>query len=270
MKLTAPLGGRDGNVEVAAAASRSPFGERRRRSLSAVLGRHMTDRRPLTAAAAVIGICLSASGAWACQPIWPQFVATKAQAFFVGTIRERIEEGPFRADIEKGGGTVASLSRRPALLVPWGYLPDCSDKPWGEGEWRPPGTRGFFTGQLRPRSKWLKGMPTIDVYLAPQQPEWATEDPRWERVNDGVVLLTVEEFFDFYSALPPAEIVDERPKDALVRLERWTKKHPELALREPVRMFMATLRKRAGIARVLPNNRYLDSSGQVIRRRSSR
>jgi len=36
MKLTAPLGGRDGNVGVDAAASRSPFGERRRRSLSAV------------------------------------------------------------------------------------------------------------------------------------------------------------------------------------------------------------------------------------------
>jgi len=38
MKLTAPLGGRDGNVGVDAAASRSPFGERRRRSLSAVFG----------------------------------------------------------------------------------------------------------------------------------------------------------------------------------------------------------------------------------------
>ena len=32
MGLTAPLGGRDDNVGVAAAASRSPFGERRRRS----------------------------------------------------------------------------------------------------------------------------------------------------------------------------------------------------------------------------------------------
>jgi len=39
-KLTAPLGGRSGNVGAEAAASRSPFGERRRRSLSAVLGRH--------------------------------------------------------------------------------------------------------------------------------------------------------------------------------------------------------------------------------------
>jgi len=32
MQLTAPLGGRDGNGVVDAAASRSPFGERRRRS----------------------------------------------------------------------------------------------------------------------------------------------------------------------------------------------------------------------------------------------
>ena len=32
MQLTAPLGGRAGNGEVDAAASRSPFGERRRRS----------------------------------------------------------------------------------------------------------------------------------------------------------------------------------------------------------------------------------------------
>jgi hypothetical protein len=38
LELTAPLGGRAGNGVVDAAASRSPFGERRRRSSSAVLG----------------------------------------------------------------------------------------------------------------------------------------------------------------------------------------------------------------------------------------
>jgi hypothetical protein len=38
MELTAPLGGRNRNV--GAAASRSPFGERRRRSSSAVFCRH--------------------------------------------------------------------------------------------------------------------------------------------------------------------------------------------------------------------------------------
>jgi hypothetical protein len=38
MELTAPLGGRAGDGVVNAAASRSPFGERRRRSSSAVLG----------------------------------------------------------------------------------------------------------------------------------------------------------------------------------------------------------------------------------------
>ena len=36
LELTALLGGRSGNVVVEAAASRSPFGERRRRSSSAV------------------------------------------------------------------------------------------------------------------------------------------------------------------------------------------------------------------------------------------
>jgi hypothetical protein len=40
LELTAPLGGRSGNVVVDAAASRSPFGERRRRSSSAVLDGH--------------------------------------------------------------------------------------------------------------------------------------------------------------------------------------------------------------------------------------
>jgi hypothetical protein len=43
MELTALRGGRAGNVEVAAAASRSPFGERRRRSSSAVLCGSGTD-----------------------------------------------------------------------------------------------------------------------------------------------------------------------------------------------------------------------------------
>jgi hypothetical protein len=43
MELTAPLGGRAGDGVVNAAASRSPFGERRRRSSSAVL-----DGRPGT------------------------------------------------------------------------------------------------------------------------------------------------------------------------------------------------------------------------------
>jgi hypothetical protein len=41
LKLTAPLGGRAGDGVVDAAASRSPFGERRRRSLSAVFGGQM-------------------------------------------------------------------------------------------------------------------------------------------------------------------------------------------------------------------------------------
>jgi hypothetical protein len=36
LALTAPLGGRSGNVGVEAAASRSPFGAHRRRSSSAV------------------------------------------------------------------------------------------------------------------------------------------------------------------------------------------------------------------------------------------
>jgi hypothetical protein len=41
MKLTAPLGGRAGDGVADAAASRSPFGERRRRSLCAVFGGHV-------------------------------------------------------------------------------------------------------------------------------------------------------------------------------------------------------------------------------------
>jgi hypothetical protein len=44
LELTAPLGGRSGNVVVEAAASRSPFGERRRRSSSAVFGRPRWSR----------------------------------------------------------------------------------------------------------------------------------------------------------------------------------------------------------------------------------
>jgi hypothetical protein len=40
LELTAALGGRSGNVGVKAAASRSPFGERRRRSSSAVFYGH--------------------------------------------------------------------------------------------------------------------------------------------------------------------------------------------------------------------------------------
>ena len=43
MELTAPRGDRAGNVGVDAAASRSPFGERRRRSSSAVLGGRITS-----------------------------------------------------------------------------------------------------------------------------------------------------------------------------------------------------------------------------------
>jgi len=41
LELTAPRGGRAGDGVVDAAASRSPFGERRRRSSSAVFGRRL-------------------------------------------------------------------------------------------------------------------------------------------------------------------------------------------------------------------------------------
>jgi hypothetical protein len=54
MKLTAPLGGRDGNVGVDAAASCSPFGEHRRRSLCAVFAERQEHDHKVRAGSSVV------------------------------------------------------------------------------------------------------------------------------------------------------------------------------------------------------------------------
>jgi hypothetical protein len=63
LELTAPLGGRAGNIGVNAAASRSPFGERRRRSSSAVFdGPLVRMSRTLSKAPTVGAILVAAVG----------------------------------------------------------------------------------------------------------------------------------------------------------------------------------------------------------------
>jgi hypothetical protein len=99
-----------------------------------------------------------------------------------------------RVQMLGGAGALTLGGRVPkeAVVVPWAYGPDCRPVAWTDRlEWIPPGTQGFLTGWLRPRERWLAGVPTFDVEMAWREPLWRHEDPRWQR-SENVYRLVAE------------------------------------------------------------------------------
>ena len=116
-----------------------------------------------------------------------------------------------------------------AVLVPWAYRPDCRPIAWADRlDWIPAGTRGAFTGWLRPREHWLDGLPTFDVEMAWREPVWAQDEPRWF-TGAGERRMTPEEFVTLYSALPTEAQLKQKPREEAARMRRWEREHPSLA-----------------------------------------
>ena len=179
----------------------------------------------------------------ACDPAWLPVSAPPDLGYFVATITHVGMADAVGVKIERAGGQAVRSARSSAILVPWAYGPDCKAVLWGQSEWRALGTRGFFTGQRRPRSSWLSDQPTFDVYMAWRQPLWQDEDPRWQRPREKRPLLTAEEFFLFYAALPTPDVLDRTPDRALNQVKVWAQRHKTLALREPALTILGNVQR---------------------------
>ena len=101
--------------------------------------------------------------------------------------------------------------------------------------------RGFFVGSLRPKDKWIAGLPTFDV---------RTDEPTWPRAspNDAGlqptgagVQLTAEEFMAAYEAFPTRDEVESAPVEAVARFQKWLAQHPTLASREPMPVLLSLM-----------------------------
>ena len=188
-------------------------------------------------------LTITARAGYACDPAWLPIARPLGIAFFVATTTGPLAGG-YRAELQVAGGSAAATPPGPILLVPWSYGPDCRPIQWGaERAWRPPTTAAFYTGHLRPRGEWQEGLPTFDVQMAWREPMWQRRDQRWPHTRPGELLLTPEEFFRLYAALPTEERLKANRSSALRRLSAWTAEHPELAKREPARTMLANVRR---------------------------
>jgi hypothetical protein len=182
---------------------------------------------------------------WACDPAWLPVSAPQQLGYFVATIVRHSLASAVGAKTEQAGGSAARYARSDVVLVPWAYGSGCEAVPLGQAEWRAVGTRGFFTGQLRSRSSWQSDEPTFDVYMAWREPLWQDDDPRWNRQRGKTPLMTAEEFFLFYAALPTPETLDRTPDRALSQLKAWARRHRALALREPAQTILGNVQRMA-------------------------
>lgn len=144
-----------------------------------------------------------------------------------------------RVEAVVGAEDVAPLARaRGAVLVPWGYAPDCRPLVWSRSaRWIDPGVRGVVNAALRPREEWAGDVPTFDVHDPYPWPY--PHASRWSRRSPGP-LMTADEFFVFVERLPTADRGSDL--DAYSELFAWARAHPEIADREPAGSVIRRLR----------------------------
>lgn len=109
---------------------------------------------------------------------------------------------------------------RHVVLVPWGFDDDCQPMRWtGSWSWSPPGSDGFFRGELRRSEDWLGGSPTFDVYFAVWE---GFPNSPWEHpLGAGQRRLDAYDLFDLYERLPTPDEVAERPYGSVSDLVAW-------------------------------------------------
>jgi hypothetical protein len=135
---------------------------------------------------------------------------------------------------------------REAVLVPWAYGPDCRPIAWSERlRWMAEGTRGAVTGWLRPEAGWIGGLPSFDVEMAWREPVWTEGEPRWPEAAGAGRRMTPEEFVELYLALPTFDVLKRSPSEAVARMRRWEREHPELTNLPPAATILAALHRRS-------------------------
>jgi hypothetical protein len=144
-------------------------------------------------------------------------------------------------------GAAAAVVRdagRRAVLVPWDHDTGCEPIPWtGDPRWIPRGRTGFVAARLRPRDRWVDGMPTFDVSDAWREP-YSIERMRQLTVNmpeAAQALMTPEEYASLYAALPEISEWQRDPVAAVRPLREWRERNPTLAAKYPARWTMETM-----------------------------
>ena len=137
---------------------------------------------------------------------------------------------------------VRSAGRR-AVLVPWDHDPGCEPIPWmSRARWIPVGRRGFVAARLRPRDRWVDGLPTFDVSDGWREP-YSVERMRQITVNMPEArraLMSPDEYASLYAALPEVSEWQRDPVAATRPLRDWRDRNPSLAAKYPARWTVET------------------------------
>lgn len=151
------------------------------------------------------------------------------------------------------GAGAAALDRvltrdpyRRAVVISHDLGAACEDIP-RSGRWLPTSSRpGFFVASVRHPERWAGGLPTLEVGAASAYPypyggrffyEYTRAHPRWN-----VPVLTADEYFDLYAALPGWSDIAAAPRAAFERLWAWRARHPQLAQAFPAQRMLREAR----------------------------
>jgi hypothetical protein len=151
--------------------------------------------------------------------------------------------------LERVSGASAGFVRRAAgatrraVLVPWDHDPGCQPITWtAPPRWIPVGQTGFVAARLRPRARWVDGIPTFDVSDAWREP-YSVERMKLLTTNmpdATTAIMTPEEYGSLYAALPELSEWQRDPIAAVRPLRAWRARYPQLAAKYPARWTMET------------------------------
>lgn len=120
-----------------------------------------------------------------------------------------------------------------AVFVRYWYGPSCAPIAAGDGGFDGPGTYGLYRGVPRPRSAWIGGRPTFDVFLYLRMPYPSRlMESGYARGTHASNVMTANELFDLYAATWAESGV---PRDSLLRKRAcdWVRRHRSLVTRVP-------------------------------------
>lgn len=138
------------------------------------------------------------------------------------------------------------------VLVPWDHGPGCRPVRWTRSaRWMAAGTNGAFVAQLRERSHWVDGRPTLDVH-APQFVPYPVAPALARRLTHEAARgapLSADELIDLYDALTPlAAAMPSGDAADTLSLTRaldarlgWEREHAALVARYPARLMVSTM-----------------------------
>ncbi len=134
-------------------------------------------------------------------------------------------------DVEAIAGPArALLPRRTtrAIVVPWDYDAGCRPVPFAPSvRWVSAGVRGVFRAELRPRSGWIDGVPTLDLFTPGTEPYAPGLRPLvgMRRIASDS-MLTPEEMLAVMDRLPEREAMHRDAAMAARGVYEWVRANP--------------------------------------------